>query len=264
MVIEEHTSPGSSAPLPALIAQFYQRYPAGSLTAELIQIHDAQFIVRASVQINGEVRATGMAAATTIEAAEDQARLRAITLLATALPPLVAETSLPGIGLKPNGSAAIADTPLPDPLSSPPDWLEPDTSTGRALACTSSISPSSSEQPELPLAANSSLDRAAELSLTSPPKPKQKSSLGRSSGNQLPAQGQNVLASKSTSSPEPKASGPIDLSDVIAQTTTEMKRLGWSEQQGRDYLQATFGKRSRQHLTDEELLAFCNYLAAQP
>ena len=53
---------------------------------------------------------------------------------------------------------------------------------------------------------------------------------------------------------------PVDLSDVIAQTDVELTRLGWSNAQGREYLEKTYGKRSRQQLTDEELLGFLLYL----
>jgi hypothetical protein len=56
----------------------------------------------------------------------------------------------------------------------------------------------------------------------------------------------------------------MDLSEAIAQTSVEIKRLGWTDVQGRTYLQRTYGKRSRQHLTDEELLEFLEYLRSQP
>lgn len=59
-------------------------------------------------------------------------------------------------------------------------------------------------------------------------------------------------------------SSPVDLSDVIAQTDVEMTRLGWSSLQGRTYLEQTFNKRSRQQLTDDELLTFLLYLESQP
>ncbi len=42
-----------------------------------------------------------------------------------------------------------------------------------------------------------------------------------------------------------------------------MKRLGWSKRQGREYLIKRYGKRSRLHLTDEELIEFWNYLKKQ-
>jgi formylglycine-generating enzyme required for sulfatase activity len=57
---------------------------------------------------------------------------------------------------------------------------------------------------------------------------------------------------------------PIDYSDIIARTNVELKRLGWTNQQGRDYLLQTYGKRSRQLLTDAELLDFLHYLESEP
>jgi len=65
------------------------------------------------------------------------------------------------------------------------------------------------------------------------------------------------------SEPSPTAS-PIDFSEIIARTNVELKRLGWTNQQGRDYLIKTYGKRSRQLLTDEQLLDFLHYLESEP
>ncbi|MGB7414228.1 MAG: hypothetical protein WA902_08470 [Thermosynechococcaceae cyanobacterium] len=58
----------------------------------------------------------------------------------------------------------------------------------------------------------------------------------------------------------PPTPDPIDLSDIIAQTDVELKRLGWTNTQGRKYLEQTYSKRSRQQLTDEELLEFLQTL----
>ena len=57
---------------------------------------------------------------------------------------------------------------------------------------------------------------------------------------------------------------PIDLSDIIAQTDVELQRLGWGTHQGREFLERTYGKRSRHDLSDEELLEFLLYLETQP
>ena len=43
-----------------------------------------------------------------------------------------------------------------------------------------------------------------------------------------------------------------------------MKRLSWTKEQGRDYLLSTYGKRSRLHLSDPELLEFLEYLENLP
>ncbi|MBE9037394.1 hypothetical protein [aff. Roholtiella sp. LEGE 12411] len=64
-----------------MLAQFQSLYPNGSLISELLQIFQGKYIVRASVQIEGVTRSTGMASAETVEAAEDLARTRALIVL---------------------------------------------------------------------------------------------------------------------------------------------------------------------------------------
>lgn len=49
---------------------------------------------------------------------------------------------------------------------------------------------------------------------------------------------------------------------LIEQTNVELKRLGWSTERGRLYLQQTFGKSSRQQLTEQELQEFLNHLCS--
>lgn len=64
-----------------MLAQFQNLYPNGSIISELIEIFQGKYIVRVSIQIEGIIRATGIAGAETVEAAEDQARIRALTVL---------------------------------------------------------------------------------------------------------------------------------------------------------------------------------------
>lgn len=52
--------------------------------------------------------------------------------------------------------------------------------------------------------------------------------------------------------------------DLITQTDQEMKRIGWNVEQGRQYLQQNFNKRSRQQLTLPELTLFLNYIKSLP
>lgn len=47
---------------------------------------------------------------------------------------------------------------------------------------------------------------------------------------------------------------------LVEQTTAEMKRLGWSVERGRLYLQENFGKSNRQVLNEQELQAFLHHL----
>jgi hypothetical protein len=57
---------------------------------------------------------------------------------------------------------------------------------------------------------------------------------------------------------------PSDRSNEIAKISVEMKRLGWTTEQGRRHLKDTYGKRSRQELNDSELMDFLGYLESQP
>lgn len=82
------------------------------------------------------------------------------------------------------------------------------------------------------------------------------------------ASAKTSAADEKASQPSPTAAttswGGIDRSDEIAQITIEMKRLGWTTEQGRAHLKQTYGKRSRQELNDDELLDFLRYLQTQP
>lgn len=73
-------------------------------------------------------------------------------------------------------------------------------------------------------------------------------------------------AAAPTIAEEPTTSSPnlADRSEEIMKIGIEMKRLGWSTEQGREYLKRTYGKRSRQELEDAELLDFLKYLELQP
>jgi hypothetical protein len=57
---------------------------------------------------------------------------------------------------------------------------------------------------------------------------------------------------------------PVDLSDAISKIDVEMQRLSWTKTQGRDYLVRTFDKKSRQQLTNDELLQFLSHLKSLP
>jgi hypothetical protein len=54
-----------------------------------------------------------------------------------------------------------------------------------------------------------------------------------------------------------------DIKDVMAKTEIEIRRLGWTTQQGRNFLLQRYGKRARTLLSDEELLDFLSYLEDQ-
>ena len=69
---------------------------------------------------------------------------------------------------------------------------------------------------------------------------------------------------KSAEPPPATVQESVDLSDVIAHTDIELRRLNWTNVQGREYLEKTYGKRSRQELSELELYEFLSYLEELP
>jgi hypothetical protein len=319
--------------LQSALTQFRARYPAGSLTAELLQIHTHHYVVRAEVQIGGLTIASGMAAAAQIELAEDQARLRALAVvgiqpeLAT---PTLAPSTLPVVQRPPilaTPEAVLSATALPTGLPST-QTTEASLPTSLSVVSATPIAPNlptpTSPTSPIPLTDlptvkpdNShpkpdkvpppSLDEANPIEEASPPdldsdwppnwdselelppdsdfasdpkpdlEPSPKldedvnseqiaaPSSKATSGNGKPiARSQKANPEKSPPSDLSQNQEPVDFSDPIAQIDTEMMRVGWTKEQGRDHLKKTYKKRSRQQLSDEELLDFLSHLKSLP
>ncbi len=262
------------------------------------------YVVRSLVQVGDVILATGLAASGTIEAAEDQARLRALALLnfeadsaiaITAIAPTPIEnkqktvlepisTPLPKIPKAKKGSVPLPTPPLPVEIAAVAEIPSP------------LISPSSpsetfipEEMPELVLLESVPLknDQETELVLSLSSDPIEQNGklplMDLAQTNEASVQSllleelsllltDNVLAtpsseietSQSVLSPTSDLSEPIDFSEVIARSNIELKRLNWTNDQGKNYLLQTYGKRSRQLLSDEELLEFLQHLESQP
>ena len=235
-----------------MYAQFRAQYPMGSLTAELLQAQEGFFLVRAEVKVGGVVMATGLSAAATIEQAEDQARSRALVVL----------------GIEPLNLQTQAH------LLEPLDQSDPDRSPARLNPATQDeILPMSGQFPSAADTAPEWVepDSVAQLQAVEPPQVATEPVTHQTNGKGRRTR-KTVVASPRHSSKRTEQVGegmeaptqPVDLSEIIAQTDVELKRLGWTSTQGRQYLQKTYNKRSRQQLTDDELLAFLNHLESQP
>jgi hypothetical protein len=250
-----------------MFAQFRAQYPMGSLLSELLNIHEGKYIVRASIQVGGSTLATGLSAATTIEQAEDQARVRALVVLGIESRPYPTHLGNAELDEFTERSRPQLSVPTPQPefLSLAKtafqgalevDW---NTSTQVPLSFQSSEPqpPSwldSDHTPETPISISrrAGADRVAGSErLSSRAAPARATPSRRQAASQPEQEELNIAA-------------PIDLSDIIAQTDVELKRLDWTNAQGRHYLEQTYHKRSRQHLTDTELIEFLEYLKAQP
>lgn len=239
----------------SIIAQFRVRYPTASLVSEFLQVHQDQYLVRVAVQQAGTTLATGLAAAPDIEQAEDRARARALEMLgispATTLPDLPAK---PALALKSSTSGVDSSLAVSRESLDPPfeDGIEFSFEDGDVP----SLPPDDPEPfpvSSLPQATNGAVSHSPETDL-----------------NQLLETAAAPIPPSSLGSPTPiapvpnSASPPLDLSDIIAETDLEMRRIGWGRAQGRSYLIETYGKKTRQELDDDELVEFLTYLKAQP
>lgn len=59
---------------------------------------------------------------------------------------------------------------------------------------------------------------------------------------------------------QPRSSQLTDRSTLINQSTQLLQELGWTNEEGSRYLQRKYGVRSRQHLSDEQLIDFVGHL----
>ena len=253
-----------------MLTQLRSRYPSGSLISELLTIYQGKYVVRAVVQVDGVILTTALAAADNVELAEEQAKKRAIQSLdLDPAPPQPPQPPTPREPLKPTPLELKPEVPTAVPV--PPAYLTFETSAP----------PSSSFIPEEDSRVIPSLTSDDWLSATYiQPKtdktPEQepegksatpKTSKGRSA-SLPPVPSTTEVASSYVDEPQlsqatASSSRPLETTDFssdIAKTDIELKRLRWTPEQGRAHLLKTYGKRSRQHLTDNELLDFLHYL----
>lgn len=280
--------------------EFRVRYPKGGLISELLTIDRGKYFVRVLVEVEGVTLATGLAAADTVELAEDQARGRALAVLGI-LPTTATED-------KETRSAAadlpMAFTPTPQPQrrfsqeslrqerQSPlfPEAPKVDTaplffSEPKPPEISSDALPISWEPNAIPFADESlpaeempSVGDVSKLETPAPIlpnpdfEPQPSSFLNNSEAmpeSQLypppltPVPNYPPLESQANMAGIEPTDEPLDISNIIARTNIEMKRLGWTKMQGRDYLERTYNKKMRAELTDQELLEFLHYLESQ-
>ncbi|NJO29079.1 MAG: hypothetical protein HC874_17150 [Richelia sp. SL_2_1] len=289
-----------------MLAQFQSLYPTGSLISELVQIYNGKYIVRSSVQIEGVTRATGMAAAETIEEAEDRSRIRALMVLITKDEPQAQQKVIeqkekevitspqPNLQLFSNRSLSVRTDETVEYTNTNPNLTEATQTIASQTPITSPSNPTEvpqstpSNSPEffssddnsdiydqdldkpLPIPTYDEPEFDAPIEDTDIMSDYQPEAEENSTPNNVTPINRSAeinstqKTSKTTATKRKKKTEPVDLSDVIAKTDVELERLGWTPQQGREYLINTYGKRGRTLLTEEELLDFLNYLESLP
>lgn len=255
--------------LRSLLTAFRQHYPQGSVVSNLVRIHDGLYIVRVAVTVEDRTLATGLAAHSVLETAEDNAYVRA----------------LGHIGWPEMGSWAPPSLAVPPLASSPPETSPetPPETVPESRSAPPRLPPHAAPPPApLPTAKNGSAAQGSvPLGVDANP-PANPPALDLDVDGLTSASAQIFEAPPAPTSPplatmatatsfdpdlrpfEGIPTPSIDLSDIIAQTDVELQRLGWNVNQGREFLEKTYGKRSRHDLTDEELLEFLLFLETQP
>ena len=259
-----------------MLAKFRQQYPQGSLVGELVKIDRGTYIVKVLLQVDGVVLATALAGANTVEAAEDAARARAIAAL------MLDSESLPdNTTNRANLQVATADTtepPTPAIAQKTPEIVKEEIvkepqkipqSVNFSEAEPIAVSPAPSFTPDVPAVETPS----------APLKPQPIADAPVASGtlfdDAFTAEPEIPLAEDSyavASEPQPEADPSfntaeleaMDFNEIKQKTDIEIKRLGWTKDDGREFLKSRYGKRSRLHLTDEQLLEFLHYLEKLP
>ncbi|BAZ12810.1 hypothetical protein NIES4071_46440 [Calothrix sp. NIES-4071] len=330
-----------------MLGSFLSSYPTGSLLTELVQIYNGKYIVKASLQIEAVTRATAMAAAETLETAEDSARQRVITFFAgneslklssnAAIPETVPisvqsapiqsssstdsqhnqnhgvtiETIPVEIKTKPQPASNIAPTNIDNvsnqtsvPIELPPveeivapaktkTKAEAKSKTTQDLTQLTEVTTKPEKAPDIPSLTQSQtipddepvkeplFDAYEEFTPSEPQfEPFETSTIPKVStppNNVTPFTGRNynppeeielppvdaIVELPTSTTKRKKKTDTTDQSDDIAKIGIEMQRLGWTTEQGRDYLVKQYGKRSRHLLSPDELRDFRAYLESQ-
>jgi hypothetical protein len=239
----------------------------------------------------------------TIEQAEDQARSRLLDVLGIAPIPAAPVAAESGMTPQPPIAAASSDGLDLSPVSASPALLDRSAKSTPALAQPSPAQEDQvlalKTTPQEPSTVQSAVPAVAEPPVAEPPvaapEDYEIAITGGGDESELEMEfeytieeepldtdgGSSPLVSGSndnTAQSAPKAavnqpiSSPIDslamettdLSDAIAQIGAEIERIGWTKKQGSQYLQETYGKRTRSELNQAELLDFLSYLKALP
>lgn len=260
---------------------FRDRYPTATLCSDVLMVKDDQFVVKVTIETPSAGISTGLSANANLEAAEDQARQRALQGLGFIKEPSVQTTiseQLPATAELPSFEARSSDPPIFDEFAAssksvhPAPQNSPEESSLYSATSFGSVDDSDSLQTPHNTKTHKQTDSANEDPVVNKSKPidstpeeakralpiSSKPALTESPGDNEPT------TSKSEAAPNVLLPAPINLSDVIAQTDIELGRLGWSVEVGREHLWKTYNKRSRHELSEEELIEFLCFLESQP
>jgi hypothetical protein len=244
-----------------------------SLISELLTIYQGKFIVRVAVQVDGIVRATGMAAAEILETAEDKARERAIACLnlhsSPFTPPKTEE--IPALPTQPE-IATAKPTPTLLESSHSPTPNESQLDFGYTSAGESPI-----KEPKSTSTNTGGRGKSKPLATHPEPIPQEKDIFSENFGADLftassskpplptdspstvdlPFDDESPLMEVETASTETQS---IDLAEELQKIEVKLKELRLKANDERECLEINYGKSSHYELTALQAREFNRYL----
>ena len=242
-----------------MFAQFRSQYPQGRIQTEMLSKIDGLHAFRAIVSQGDAIMGTATAVDSDLEIAEDRAIKRALAIAGisfdngfdnnyggygTRSPMLTQVSREPAtVNSLPSANFNVVGNLGAGTLGSGNNDSHPVTHTTHTIQ----------SEPALDYASDyGANDYTPETNLSYAP-------ITDVAAVVTPSPSAPIKASAPQIAPE-----PVDLSDAISKIDVEMERLSWTKTQGRDYLVRTFDKKSRQQLTNDELLQFLSHLKSLP
>ncbi len=217
-----------------MFAQFRSQYPQGCIQTEMLPKIDGLHAFRAVVSQGEAIMGTATAVDSDLEIAEDRAVKRALAIA--------------GVSFDNNFENNF------------------DNNFEKSFGGYSGRSPMLTQVSREPSSINSLPSAAVTHTIQSEPAIEYS---GEYTGDHVPEEitpppTSNIAAPIKSSAAPHMSPEPMDLSDAISKIDVEMGRLNWTKRQGRDYLVRTFDKKTRQELTNDELLQFLSHLKSLP
>ncbi|MBD2176568.1 hypothetical protein H6F42_06525 [Pseudanabaena sp. FACHB-1998] len=234
-----------------MFAQFRSQYPQGRIQTEMLPKIDGLHAFRAIVSQGDDIMGTATAVDSDLEIAEDRAIKRALTIA--------------GISFDNSFDSSYGSYGGRSPILT---QVSRETSAVNSLPSANfnpvaNLSAGHSERPAMThtthtIQSEPAIEYAGEYA------PEPNFHYGAEPEIEPPTPySEPVVTDPKPSAPQLSAE-PVDLSDAISKIDVEMQRLSWTKTQGRDYLVRTFDKKSRQQLTNDELLQFLSHLKSLP
>jgi uncharacterized protein YpbB len=270
--------------------EFRRCYPQGSVISELIEIHEKSYIVKVLAKVEGITLISSFGSGETVEIAEDKARLRLFESLD--LTKIVFDHGEIEVNKIPQ-KEILQSTPsqtltLVDPLATKTEIKFDSVTSNLEISIADDKNKPKTEQTlfDLPSETNPIVEEETlkESSKVKSNKTKKDKKIKNNSEELLETNFVNseikdlsptleletVIIKEEIKSVEVTenvinlSEKKLDFGAILTKTDEELKRLGWTGEQGKKYLIETYGKRSRQVLDDNQLLEFLHYLQSLP